>query len=172
MRYLDIKHCNMVNGDGLRTVIWIAGCDRKCPGCFSPYTHDFQAGMEFDDAAKAELVKDLSEDWCAGITWLGGEPLHPINFPEVLALAKEIREHYPDKTQWVYTGYCWNDILSDEGMSQILKYVDVVCDGPFVEQLKDPNLKWVGSSNQHVIDVKDRINRISRLSEVNKIKSS
>ena len=65
MRYLDIKHCNMVNGDGLRTVIWIAGCDRKCPGCFSPYTHDFQAGMEFDDAAKAEFVKDLSEDWCA-----------------------------------------------------------------------------------------------------------
>jgi len=98
MRYLDIKHCNMVNGDGLRTVIWIAGCDRKCPGCFSPYTHDFQAGIEFDDAAKAELVKDLSEDWCAGITWLGGEPLHPANFPEVLALAKEIREKYPDKT--------------------------------------------------------------------------
>jgi len=98
MRYLDIKHCNMVNGDGLRTVIWVAGCDRNCPGCFSPHTHDFKAGLEFDEKAKAELVRDLSEDWCAGVTWLGGEPLHPANFPDVLRLAKEIREEYPGKT--------------------------------------------------------------------------
>lgn len=163
MRYLDIKCCNMVNGEGLRTVIWIAGCERKCPGCFSPYTHDFQAGEVFDEKAKAELEKDLSEDWCAGITWLGGEPLHPANFPEVLALAKEIRRKYPDKTQWIYTGYCWDDIVSDEKMSEILKYVDVICDGPFVESLKDPDLKWVGSSNQHVIKIKDRIDCISKL---------
>ena len=117
----------------------------------------------FDEKAKAELEKDLSEDWCAGITWLGGEPLHPANFPEVLALAKEIRRKYPDKTQWIYTGYCWDDIVSDEKMSEILKYVDVICDGPFVESLKDPDLKWVGSSNQHVIKIKDRIDCISKL---------
>ena len=165
MRYLDIKRCNMVNGDGLRTVIWIAGCDRKCPGCFSPHTHDFQAGVEFDAAAKAELVRDLSEDWCAGITWLGGEPLHPANFQEVLQLTKEIREKYPDKTQWIYTGYCWDDIVHDDYMSEILKYVDVVCDGPFIESLKDVSLKWVGSSNQHVIDVKERLKKISKLAQ-------
>lgn len=143
----------MVNGDGLRTVIWIAGCDRKCPGCFSPHTHDFQAGVEFDDAAKAELVKDLSEDWCAGITWLGGEPLHPVNFPEVLALAKEIRERYPGKTQWLYTGYTYNEIINNIVMSKILNYIDVLCDGPFIQELRDPNLKWVGSSNQNVINI-------------------
>ena len=163
MRYLDIKHCNMVNGDGLRTVIWIAGCDRKCPGCFSPYTHDFQAGMEFDDAAKAEFVKDLSEDWCAGITWLGGEPLHPVNFPEVLALAKEIRERYPDKTQWVYTGYTYNEIINNTIMSEILNYIDVLCDGPFIQELRDPNLKWVGSSNQNVINIQQRISQVLKI---------
>lgn len=153
----------MVNGDGLRTVIWIAGCDRKCPGCFSPHTHDFQAGMEFDDAAKAELVKDLSEDWCAGITWLGGEPLHPINFPEVLALVKEIREHYPDKTQWVYTGYTYNEIINNTIMSEILNYIDVLCDGPFIQELRDPNLKWVGSSNQNVINIQQRISQVLKI---------
>ena len=163
MRYLDIKHCNMVNGDGLRTVIWIAGCDRKCPGCFSPYTHDFQAGVEFDDAAKAELVKDLSEDWCAGITWLGGEPLHPVNFPEVLALAKEIHERYPNKTQWLYTGYTYNEIINNTIMSEILNYIDVLCDGPFIQELKDPNLKWVGSSNQNVINIQQRISQVLKI---------
>ena len=163
MNYLDIKRCNMVNGDGLRTVIWVAGCDRKCPGCFSPYTHDFQAGMEFDDAAKAEFVKDLSEDWCAGITWLGGEPLHPVNFPEVLALAKEIRERYPDKTQWVYTGYTYNEIINNTIMSEILNYIDVLCDGPFIQELRDPNLKWVGSSNQNVINIQQRISQVLKI---------
>ena len=163
MRYLDIKHCNMVNGDGLRTVIWIAGCDRKCPGCFSPYTHDFQAGVEFDDVAKAELVKDLSEDWCAGITWLGGEPLHPVNFPEVLALAKEIHERYPNKTQWLYTGYTYNEIINNTIMSEILNYIDVLCDGPFIQELKDPNLKWVGSSNQNVINIQQRISQVLKI---------
>ena len=153
----------MVNGDGLRTVIWIAGCYRKCPGCFSPYTHDFQAGMEFDDAAKAEFVKDLSEDWCAGITWLGGEPLHPVNFPEVLTLAKEIRERYPDKTQWVYTGYTYNEIINNTIMSEILNYIDVLCDGPFIQELRDPNLKWVGSSNRNVINIQQRISQVLKI---------
>ena len=163
MRYLDIKHCNMVNGDGLRTVIWIAGCDRKCPGCFSPHTHDFQAGVEFDAAAKAELVKDLSEDWCAGITWLGGEPLHPVNFPEVLVLAKEIRKKYPNKTQWLYTGYTYNEIINNTVMSKILNYIDVLCDGPFIQELRDPNLKWVGSSNQNVINIQQRISQVLKI---------
>ena len=153
----------MVNGDGLRTVIWIAGCDRKCPGCFSPYTHDFQAGVEFDNAAKAELVKDISEDWCAGITWLGGEPLHPVNFPEVLALAKEIHERYPNKTQWLYTGYTYNEIINNTIMSEILNYIDVLCDGPFIQELRDPNLKWVGSSNQNVINIQQRISQVLKI---------
>ena len=157
MNYLDIKHVNMVNGVGLRTAIWIAGCERHCPGCFSPYTHDFKTGVLFDSKAKEELFRDSKEDWCAGITFVGGEPLHPVNRKEVIQLAKEHRELFPEKTIWIYTGYCWGEIVEDPEMSEIVRYVDVICDGPFVESLKDPNLEWVGSSNQHVIDVKKRI---------------
>lgn len=162
MNYLDIKHVNMVNGVGLRTAIWIAGCERHCPGCFSPYTHDFKAGVLFDDKAKEELFRDSKEDWCAGITFVGGEPLHPVNRKEVIQLAKEHRELFPEKTIWIYTGYCWGEIVEDPEMSEIVRYVDVICDGPFVESLKDPNLEWVGSSNQHVIDVKKRLDALKQ----------
>ena len=163
MNYLDIKRCNMVNGTGLRTVIWVAGCERKCPGCFSPYTHDFTAGIKFDEKAKEELFRDSNEDWCAGITLLGGEPMHDANFAEVLAIAKEHKKRFPNKTIWLYTGYCWNELLEDPVKTEIIKYVDVICDGPFVQSLRDVNLKWVGSSNQHVIDVKERLAKISSL---------
>ena len=163
MNYLDIKHCNQVNGTGLRTVIWFAGCDRKCPGCFSPYTHDPKAGVKFDDAAKDELFKDCTEDWCAGLTFCGGDPLYCGNRAEVISLAREFKEKFPNKTLWVYTGFCWNEIVDDPSMKDLIKYADVICDGPFVESLKDPNLQWVGSSNQHVINVKERLTKISAL---------
>ena len=162
MNYLDIKHVNMVNGVGLRTAIWIAGCERHCPGCFSPYTHDFKAGVLFDNKAKEELFRDSKEDWCAGITFVGGEPLHPVNRKEVIQLAKEHRELFPEKTIWIYTGYCWGEIVEDPEMSEIVRYVDVICDGPFVESLKDPPLECLGPSNQHVIDVKQRIDALQR----------
>ena len=165
MNYLDIKHCNQVNGTGLRTVIWFAGCDRKCLGCFSPYTHDPKAGVKFDDAAKDELFKDCTEDWCAGLTFCGGDPLYCGNRAEVISLAREFKEKFPNKTLWVYTGFCWNEIVDDPSMKDLIKYVDVICDGPFVESLKDPNLQWVGSSNQHVIDVKERLAKISEIAK-------
>ena len=165
MNYLDIKHCNMVNGTGLRTVIWVAGCDRNCPGCFSPYTHDPKAGVVFDNKAKEELFKDSIEDWCDGITFVGGDPLYCGNREKVIELVKEYKEKFPNKTIWLYTGFCWNEILQDEKLSEIIRYVDVICDGPFVESLKNVSLKWVGSSNQHVIYVKERLKKIKELSE-------
>lgn len=161
MNYLDIKHVNMVNGSGLRTVIWVAGCDRNCPGCFSTFTHNPCNGIPFDEKAKEELFRDSSESWCSGITLLGGDPLYVGNRKEIIELAKEHKEKFPNKTIWLYTGYCWSEILADETMSDIIKYVDVICDGPFVESLKSPDLEWVGSSNQHVIDVKQRLRQIS-----------
>ena len=163
MNYLDIQHCNMVNGTGLRTVIWVSGCERKCPGCFSPHTHDPHSGVPFDEKAKRELFSDSDKKWCDGITFLGGDPLYVGNRKEVIELAKEHKELFPNKTIWLYTGYTWDEILSDETMTDIIKYVDVICDGPFVESLKDPELEWVGSSNQNVIDVKKRLKRISDL---------
>lgn len=165
MNYLDIKHCNMVNGEGLRTVIWVSGCDRNCKGCFSPHTHDPKAGIVFDDKAKEELFKDSKEDWCAGITIVGGDPMYCSNRKTVIELTKEYKKLFPNKTIWMYTGFCWNEIVEDESMKDIIKYVDVICDGPFVETLRDVNLHWVGSSNQHVIDVKKRLKQISELAK-------
>lgn len=165
MNYLDIKHCNMVNGEGLRTVIWVSGCDRNCKGCFSPHTHDPKSGIVFDDKAKEELFKDSKEDWCAGITIVGGDPMYCSNRETVIELTKEYKKLFPNKTIWMYTGFCWNEIVEDESMKDIIKYVDVICDGPFVETLRDVNLRWVGSSNQHVIDVKKRLKQISELAK-------
>ena len=151
MNYLDIKHCNMVNGDGLRTVIWVSGCERKCKGCFSPYTHDFNVGIPFTKKAKNELFEDSKYDWCSGITLLGGEPLHPKNVETMIEVSKEYKELFPNKTIWVYSGYTLEEIKANPIQSEILKYIDVLCDGAFIESLKDVDLKWVGSSNQRIL---------------------
>lgn len=166
MNYLDISHCNMVNGVGLRAVLWVAGCSHCCPGCQNAYSQNPNEGIPFDQAAKDELFNDLKEDWCAGVTFSGGDPLYAGNRETVIALSKEIKEKFPTKTIWLYTGYCWNDILADESMSPIIQYADVICDGPYVESLRDVDLHWVGSSNQHVIDVKERIEKISGLAKL------
>jgi anaerobic ribonucleoside-triphosphate reductase activating protein len=141
----------MVNGTGLRTVIWVSGCERKCKNCFQPHTHDINAGIKFDEKAKEELFKDNYTDWCAGITILGGEPLHPLNRCEVISLTKEIKDMFPTKTIWLYTGYTIEEIQQDITMKDILKYIDVLVDGPYIDELKDSTLKWVGSKNQRVI---------------------
>jgi anaerobic ribonucleoside-triphosphate reductase activating protein len=163
MNYLDIQHCNMVNGDGLRTVIWVSGCERKCKNCFQPHTHDINSGIKFDKQAKEELFKDNYEEWCSGVTILGGEPLHPQNRKEIIKLAKELKEQFPNKTIWLYTGYTWSEIVDDTSMREIIKYVDIICDGPYIDELRNVDLKWVGSSNQSVIDVKERIEKITNL---------
>ena len=109
------------------------------------------------------MFRDSKEDWCDGITFLGGDPLYCGNRKEVIDLAKEHKDKFPNKTIWLDTGFCWGEIIDDDSMRDIIKYVDVICDGPFVESLKDPNIQWVGSSNQHVINVKERLTKISAL---------
>lgn len=163
MNYHDIKHCNMVNGTGLRSVIWVSGCEHCCKGCFNEETHDPESGILFDEKAKTELFSDLTEDWCEGITFSGGDPLYKDNFPVILDLCKEIKEKYPTKTIWLYTGFTWEYLIDNPELSIILRYIDVLCEGPFVEALKDPNIQWVGSSNQRVIDVAKRLRTISQL---------
>ena len=163
MNYLNISHCNQVNGDGLRSVIWVAGCDRKCPGCFSEHTHDFKAGLKFTDNAKNELFNKSHLDWCSGITILGGEPLHLHNRTEVISLAKEYKDKFPTKTIWLYSGYTYDEIINDDTMSPILNYIDVLCAGPYIQELRDLNKPWVGSSNQEVINIKRRIEQVSHI---------
>lgn len=153
MHYHNITKDDMLNGDGLRVVLWVAGCSHQCPGCHNPVTWDPEGGLPFDDEAKQEIFAELEKDYISGITFSGGDPLHEANISGVTALAKEIRENYPDKTIWLYTGYVWKDVKKLE----IVKYLDVLVDGRFEEKKKDNNLHWRGSANQFVIDVKNTL---------------
>lgn len=140
----------MLNGDGLRVVLWVAGCSHACPGCHNPVTWDPDGGLPFDGQAKQEIFTELEKDYVSGITFSGGDPLHAANRDMVTELAKEIKSLYPGKTIWLYTGYLWKEVKTLE----IMEYVDVLVDGRFEEEKKDNTLHWKGSANQSVIDVK------------------
>ena len=163
MNILQITHCDQLNGEGNRVVLWVAGCSHHCKGCQNAYSQDPLLGVKFDDKAKEEIFNDLKTDWCAGITFSGGDPLFINNRKEIIALAKEIKEKFPTKTIWLYTGYTYNEIINDAVLLEILNYVDVLCDGPFIKELKDPKLHWVGSSNQNVIDISKRISQVRKI---------
>ena len=149
MRYHNITKEDMLNGDGLRVVLWTAGCAHHCRNCQNPLTWDPEGGLPFDEAARQEIWEELEKEYISGLTFSGGDPLYPDNREELTALIQEVRERYPRKTIWLYTGYLWEEICHLE----LIPYVDVVVDGRFVEELKDNNLPWKGSSNQRVIDV-------------------
>lgn len=149
MRYHNITKDDMLNGDGLRVVLWVSGCSHCCKDCQNPITWDWGNGLIFDEAAKEEVFEQLSRNYISGITFSGGDPLYFQNVPDVTALAKEIKEKFPARTIWLYTGYLWEELQGKE----ILQYLDVLVDGEFVTEKKDIALKWKGSSNQRVIDV-------------------
>lgn len=153
MRYHNITKDDMLNGDGLRVVLWVAGCSHGCKGCHNPVTWDPLGGLEFDEAAKQEIYAELDKDYVSGITFSGGDPLHEANIDGVTALAREIRMKYPDKTIWLYTGSVWDQVKHLE----VVRYLDVLVDGEFQEDKKDNTLHWKGSSNQFVIDVKNTL---------------
>ncbi|MGN0997577.1 MAG: anaerobic ribonucleoside-triphosphate reductase activating protein [Candidatus Ventricola sp.] len=149
MNYHNITVDDMLNGDGLRTVLWVAGCDHRCRGCQNPQTWRADSGIPFDEAAKAELFADLSRDYISGITFSGGDPLYCSNVETVGELIREIRERLPQKTIWLYTGSLFERIRS----LPFIPLIDVIVDGPYVEAIRDTQLHWKGSKNQRVIDV-------------------
>ncbi|BAC44287.1 anaerobic ribonucleoside-triphosphate reductase activating protein [Malacoplasma penetrans] len=151
MRYHNITKDDMLNGYGIRVVLWVAGCSHACKGCHNPITHSLKGGIPFDEEAKKELFAELEKDYVDGITFSGGDPLHPVNIEKVGELVKEISLKFPNKTKWLYTGYMWEDIIT---RIDYINLLDVVCDGKFELAKFNPRLKWVGSSNQRVIDVK------------------
>ena len=155
MRFHDIQKDNMLNGDGLRTVLWVAGCSHCCKECHNPITWDPDGGLLFDDVAKQEIFEQLEQDYISGITFSGGDPLHSANRLDVRNFMAEIREKYPNKSIWLYTGYEWKDIWH----YPMMRYVDVVVDGEFKVDLKDANLLWKGSSNQKVINVQETLKK-------------
>ena len=145
MRYHNITKDDMLNGDGLRVVLWVAGCNHHCKECQNPITWDVNGGLEFGESERKEIFDELDKSYVSGITFSGGDPLHPANRDCVTALAKEIR--------WLYSGYEWEEVLDWE----IVKYLDVMVDGKFKIELLDPKLFWKGSSNQRVIDVQNTL---------------
>ena len=153
MRYHNITTDDMLNGDGLRTVLWVAGCTHRCEGCHNPITWDIEGGIPFDEAAEAELFDKLSEDYISGVTFSGGDPLHPQNRDDITRLATKIKADFPEKTLWLYTGFDWDEIKELD----IIPLLDVVVDGRFIKSLLDAKLHWKGSSNQRVIDVKETL---------------
>ncbi len=153
MRYHNITKDDMLNGDGLRVVLWVSGCSHCCEDCQNPLTWDPNGGLPFDEAAKEEVFAELEKNYISGITLSGGDPLYPGNRMDIRNLVKEIREKYPKKTIWMYTGYEWEIVRSFD----ILKYVDVLVDGEYEKDKRDTQLHWRGSSNQRVIDVQESL---------------
>ena len=155
MRYHNITKDDMLNGDGLRVVLWVAGCTHCCDGCQNPLTWDPDGGLLFDEAAKQEIFEQLDKDYISGITFSGGDPLHPANRLDVRSLMAEIKQRYPNKTIWLYTGDVWENIMQ----YPMMQYIDVVVDGEFELSKRDVKLLWKGSQNQRVIDVKKTLSK-------------
>lgn len=149
MRYHNITHDDMLNGDGLRAVLWVSGCEHHCEECHNQITWDAASGLEFDSDAEAELFGYLRKNYTSGVTFSGGDPLFPANRSDVTRIAKRVKEEMPEKTVWLYTGYSWEQICN----LPVMQYVDVLVDGKYVKSLADPKLFWRGSSNQRVINV-------------------
>lgn len=155
MRYHNITKDDMLNGDGLRVVLWVSGCSHCCKGCQNPITWDVNSGLLFDEAAKEEIFEQLDKPYISGITFSGGDPLHSANRMDVRGLMAEIKEKYPNKTIWLYTGDVWENVMH----YPLMRYVDVLVDGEFMIEKRDVKLMWKGSSNQRVIDVQKSLHQ-------------
>ena len=154
MRYNLIRKMDISNGPGVRVSIFMQGCRFHCKKCFNPETWNFEAGKEFNDETINEVLELCSKQHIKGLSILGGEPMHPNNIEGTTKLAKAFKEKYPNKNLWVWSGFKFDEDLKDK---EILNYVDVLVDGTYNDELRDPTLKWRGSSNQRVIDVKNSI---------------
>ncbi|MBQ9503581.1 MAG: anaerobic ribonucleoside-triphosphate reductase activating protein [Lachnospiraceae bacterium] len=161
MHYGKIKKCDIANGAGVRTTLFVSGCTHHCKECFNPETWDFEYGQEYTDETKNQLLELCKPDFIAGLTLLGGEPFEPDNQRALLALCREFKERYPDKNIWAYTGYTYEpDLLSKDGSAhtevteELLSYIDILVDGEFRIEEKNISLHFRGSENQRVIDLK------------------
>ena len=150
MRYNKIRKMDISNGPGVRVSIFMQGCHFHCKNCFNPETWSFENGKEFTDETIEEILKLSEKDEIRGLSILGGEPMHTKNIEGTTKLAKTFKNKFPKKDIWVWTGFLFDKDLKDK---EVLKYIDVLIDGQYMDELHDPTLKWKGSSNQRVIDV-------------------
>ena len=164
MYYGKIKKTDIANGPGVRVSLFVSGCRNHCKGCFQPETWSFNYGQEYDGVNTVnEIIEALSPEYISGLSILGGDPIERENISEVVTLCNLVKRLYPDKTIWLYTGYNYEDIA--EMYPNILEVIDVMVDGPFIEDLKDISLVFRGSSNQRIINVPESV-RSGRVVEV------
>ena len=154
MRYNKIRKMDISNGPGVRVSIFMQGCSFNCKNCFNKETHDFCGGKEFDDTTIERVLELCDNENIDGLSILGGEPMHPSNIEGTTKLAKAFKEKYPNKSVWSWSGYSFDNDLKDK---EVVKYLDVLVDGRYDDDLRNPTLKWKGSENQRVIDVQESI---------------
>lgn len=159
MNYAEIKYCDIANGLGCRTVLFVSGCRNACKGCFQPQTWAFDYGNEFDEKVQKEILDSLAPAYVQGLTLLGGEPFEEENQKDLLPFVRKVKEMYPKKNIWAFTGYIYDKDLipggrkHTEDTDELLSLIDILVDGPFKEEEKDITLKFRGSRNQRVIDL-------------------
>lgn len=159
MNYAKINKCDIANGIGVRVTLFVSGCTHACPGCFNKEAWDFGYGQPFTAETEEEIMSALEPQYINGLTLLGGEPMEPQNQRSLLPLLKEIKEKYPQKNIWCYSGYTFEELTENsrarcEVTDEMLSLIDVLVDGEFIEELKDISLRFKGSENQRLIDLK------------------
>lgn len=162
MKYAKIKKCDVANGPGIRVSLFVSGCNHHCKNCFNREAWDFNYGNDFTDKEQNQIIEDLKPEHISGLSLLGGEPFERQNQEGLVPLVKKVKQTYPDKKIWCYTGFTFDkQILGEmieeekrETTKELLRNIDYIVDGRFVEELKDPKLRFRGSSNQRIIDVK------------------
>ena len=178
MNYHDITYPDMLNGDGLRVVLWLSGCSHNCYKCQNPQTHDPNSGILFDEKAEEELFRELSKDYISGLTLTGGDPLHENNLDGVLHLVDRFRLSFPNKSIWIYSGYSFTELfMYDDPIKknpnylkkdimeiykkrqEIVKQCTVMVDGRYIDSQRDISLRWRGSKNQNCIDIQQSLHQ-------------
>ncbi len=161
MNYGEIKKTDIANGEGVRVSLFVSGCRIHCPGCFNACTWDFKYGKPFTQDTESEIIEALDKDYISGLTVLGGEPFEEENQQVLTPFLKKVRERFPNKTVWCYTGYVYDrDLCPQEGKkhssctAEMLSYIDVLVDGPFIQEQKDVGLAFRGSRNQRILHLK------------------
>ena len=159
MNYGEIKDCDIANGVGVRVTLFVSGCTNRCPGCFQPQTWDFNYGEPFTAETEEKLLAMLAPGYINGLTLLGGDPFEPENQRALVPFLRRVREAYPHKTVWAFTGFVYEDLLREgshprcEATDELLSMTDVLVDGPFIQAQKDISLRFRGSRNQRLIDM-------------------
>ncbi len=162
MYYGNIKKCDIANGPGVRVSLFVSGCRNRCPGCFNQETWDFEYGQPYTEETEQTILSFLKPDYIEGFSLLGGEPFEPENQEVLCGLLKKIRETYPQKSIWCYTGYLYDSDLLKGGRKyteyteEMISYIDVLVDGRFIEEEKDVTLVFRGSKNQRILKIKEK----------------